>query len=459
MVGTPYYLSPEIIENKPYSFKSDIWSLGVILYELCALRPPFDGDSLHHLALKIVKGTYSPIPSQYSRELKNLITSMLSLDAARRPTINQILKQPIITNRIKCFLSDSLMRNEFSHTILHKQNIFEKGRREPERYPPNDYQRGGYYQYENRNVNVPAFNAIGKIPPPASNLPFAPRNVPGQPSPLLNIERPLANFLSPKEGNLPKSPFKVQPSNGIGLAKEPSRPRLGQLQPVPPRQDMRSPFQLPNIDRCISPIHAAPAPVNIPRSVTPTNRNDPESSAVFGLRGPKNPESNANFVSKIREIREKHQKQRDDQKQRVEESKNERLEKIEELRDILRQQNMPPPKSYEKLDLDSSDDEDEEDKRIDESAPEPKKEEKPISQPPPQSEEEEELNVQAAKEIQEEEDYCNIINEMQQIVEGEVLPENDENVAPEPRRQEGGSSTKDLDLPFNKVNFICLWPN
>jgi NIMA (never in mitosis gene a)-related kinase len=88
VVGTPYYLSPEIIENKPYSFQSDIWSIGVVLYELCALTHPFTATSLQFLALKIVKGSFTPIPNQYSKELRGLVNSMLSLDPNKRPTIN-----------------------------------------------------------------------------------------------------------------------------------------------------------------------------------------------------------------------------------------------------------------------------------------------------------------------------------------------------------------------------------
>ena len=42
VVGTPYYLSPELCEEKPYNNKSDIWSLGCVLYELCTLRHPFE---------------------------------------------------------------------------------------------------------------------------------------------------------------------------------------------------------------------------------------------------------------------------------------------------------------------------------------------------------------------------------------------------------------------------------
>lgn len=108
MVGTPYYLSPEIIESKPYSFKTDVWSLGVILYEMCALKPPFNAESLHFLALKIVKGSYTPIPNVFSREMKNLLALLLQVDPGRRPSLNEIMKLPIINDRVKNFLSETV---------------------------------------------------------------------------------------------------------------------------------------------------------------------------------------------------------------------------------------------------------------------------------------------------------------------------------------------------------------
>ena len=119
IVGTPYYLSPEIIQKKPYSFDADIWSLGVLLYEICCLRPPFDSDSLSGLGLKIISGKYNPLPRQYSRNLRELVREMLSIDPKARPNINQILRKPFVHNQIKMFLSQAIYNREFAHTILH----------------------------------------------------------------------------------------------------------------------------------------------------------------------------------------------------------------------------------------------------------------------------------------------------------------------------------------------------
>lgn len=91
-IGTPYYISPEIVQNLPYSYKSDIWALGVVLYEMCTLKYPFTGDSIAGLAIKIVKGKFQPISAQmYSQNMKNLIQALLTVDCAKRPSIEQVL--------------------------------------------------------------------------------------------------------------------------------------------------------------------------------------------------------------------------------------------------------------------------------------------------------------------------------------------------------------------------------
>lgn len=126
VVGTPYYLSPEIIENQPYSFSSDIWSLGVLLYEMCWLKPPFDAGSLHDLAKKIVKGKYSAIPVRYSDNMSLLIETLLKVEPSERPNINQILKFPLISDQIPSFLDEETFKDEFSHTIIHNKMYFEK---------------------------------------------------------------------------------------------------------------------------------------------------------------------------------------------------------------------------------------------------------------------------------------------------------------------------------------------
>ena len=90
-VGTPYYLSPEICEERSYNEKSDIWALGCILYEMATFKHPFNATNQGALILKILKGHYEPISSQYSSELKNLIDMLLEKNYYQRPSIFDVL--------------------------------------------------------------------------------------------------------------------------------------------------------------------------------------------------------------------------------------------------------------------------------------------------------------------------------------------------------------------------------
>ena len=98
--GTPYYCSPEIWKDLPYNYKSDVWSMGCIIYELCMLKPPFRGTSLKELFLNVIRGHYPPVIKYYSDDLRKIIDRMLVVDPKKRATVDELLTCDILKNKI-----------------------------------------------------------------------------------------------------------------------------------------------------------------------------------------------------------------------------------------------------------------------------------------------------------------------------------------------------------------------
>lgn len=152
-IGTPYYMSPELFKNKPYNYKSDVWAAGCVLYELATLKyvlaavgcphqhrstthlttapPPdvptrrhaFDASSLNGLASKIMRGRYAPIPSRFSRPLRQLVDKMLAVNPAERPSFAQILRMPFIKKHICNLIRDISARSSIGDGTM----VFKKG--------------------------------------------------------------------------------------------------------------------------------------------------------------------------------------------------------------------------------------------------------------------------------------------------------------------------------------------
>lgn len=94
VVGTPFYMSPEVITNSDgYSFKSDIWSLGCVLYELAVLSSPFHSSRLNYYALgnQICRGEYPPLPDRISARVRSLCSSMIQVKCDSRPDAAAVL--------------------------------------------------------------------------------------------------------------------------------------------------------------------------------------------------------------------------------------------------------------------------------------------------------------------------------------------------------------------------------
>jgi NIMA (never in mitosis gene a)-related kinase len=88
--GTPYYASPEVWKDQPYDNKSDIWSLGCVLYEILTLRPPFRAGDMEGLYNKVIKGQYTKIPDRFSSDVFEIVKTLLQVSPDTRPNCGNI---------------------------------------------------------------------------------------------------------------------------------------------------------------------------------------------------------------------------------------------------------------------------------------------------------------------------------------------------------------------------------
>ena len=112
--GTSYYIAPEVISNKQYDERCDIWSIGVILYILISGRPPFDGNNDDEIAVKVKKGKFDLQGEPWdsvSSEVKELIKIMLTHDYKKRIYADDALKHPWFKNATPIQVNSEIVKN------------------------------------------------------------------------------------------------------------------------------------------------------------------------------------------------------------------------------------------------------------------------------------------------------------------------------------------------------------
>ncbi|CAD7937346.1 unnamed protein product [Amoebophrya sp. A25] len=182
VVGTPYYMSPEVCRSEPYNWKSDVWALGCVLYELCMLKHAFESSSLLGLVYKIVSENYDPIPSMYSARLMEIIKRLLTKSAEARPETTEMLLDGYVRET-----ADALQLPDNDSMISLSPGKKDRATAPPPPGPP------------------PLASGVARPPP-------------GPPP--AGIKKP------PSAPPLPGSPAPPGAANGNGVAATPSKPSL-----------------------------------------------------------------------------------------------------------------------------------------------------------------------------------------------------------------------------------------
>ncbi|KAG8179992.1 hypothetical protein JTE90_007960 [Oedothorax gibbosus] len=105
-IGTPYYISPEICQRKPYNYKSDIWALGCLLFEMATLEHAFQAQDFFHLVTLIIKGKRKDLPRRCGNLIRDLVSSLLKVDPDERPSTGEILSFPSLQSYLSEYMID-----------------------------------------------------------------------------------------------------------------------------------------------------------------------------------------------------------------------------------------------------------------------------------------------------------------------------------------------------------------
>lgn len=130
LCGTPNYISPEVASRSSHGLKTDVWSLGCLLYTLLVGRPPFDTNGVKSTLTQVVMGNYS-IPDHISAEARDLIQRLLCKDPIKRLEIHQVISHPFMLKMnqntpmdsgVMTFTSNSSNMKSRSMEALHQQH-------------------------------------------------------------------------------------------------------------------------------------------------------------------------------------------------------------------------------------------------------------------------------------------------------------------------------------------------
>eukprot|EP00002_Diphylleia_rotans_P031425 TRINITY_DN6527_c0_g1_i1.p1 TRINITY_DN6527_c0_g1~~TRINITY_DN6527_c0_g1_i1.p1 ORF type:complete len:1021 (-),score=183.21 TRINITY_DN6527_c0_g1_i1:528-3590(-) len=230
MVGTPYYLSPEVVKGDAYDFKADIWSLGCIFYELCTLNRPFQGDNMFQLMAIIQKSQYKPLdPQLFSAEIISLIEKLLQNDPTQRPSASEILVDPWVIDHTTRVAEELSASEQTTHSFDSKPGVPPKLGKRPV------LKRTRTNSSQNLASQSPQHPSVSPQPSIAAQKPISLVTKPSLASQVYDDSRKgsLAALSGPANTNLSK----LLAGSAPQVAKEPSKADLpGALDKKPARR-------------------------------------------------------------------------------------------------------------------------------------------------------------------------------------------------------------------------------